>query len=200
MQPVVAFLTTRVQAPTQQDWKKLVKMMRFLKKTQDVVLSLNVEKMILRWYWDASFAVHPDYKSHTGGTLTMGKGCILSSSKKQKLNTRSSAEAELVAVDDGMGLMLWSKLFLEAQGHTVEDNVLYQDNKSAILLEKNGKASSTKRTRHLNIRYFFVTDQVSKGNLRVEYCPTDQMLADYFTKPATGAKFWYESAGAGTCR
>ena len=191
IQPVVAFLTTRVQAPTQQDWKKLVKMMRFLKKTQDVVLSLNVEKMILRWYWDASFAVHPDYKSHTGGTLTMGKGCILSSSKKQKLNTRSSTEAELVAVDDGMGLMLWSKLFLEAQGHAVEDNVLYQDNKSAILLEKNGKASSTKRTRHLNIRYFFVTDQVSKGNLRVEYCPTDQMLADYFTKPTTGAKFWY---------
>ena len=110
---------------------------------------------------------------------------------KQKLNTRSSTEAELVAVDDGMGLMLWSKLFPEAQGHVVEDNVLYQDNKSAILLEKNGKASSSKRTRHLNIRYFFVTDQVSKGNLRVEYCPTDQMIADYFTKPTTGAKFWY---------
>ena len=82
------------------------------------------------------------------------------------------------------------RLFLKAQGHEVEDNILYQDNKSAILLEKNGKASSSKRTRHLNIRHFFVTDQVSKGNLRVECCPTDQMLADCFTKPTTGAKFW----------
>ena len=102
-------------------------------------MSLNVEEMVLHWYWDASFAVHPDYKSHTGGTLTMGKGCILSSSKKQKLNTRSSTEAKLVAVDDGMSLMLWSRLFLKAQGLEVEDNILYQDNKSAILLEKNGK-------------------------------------------------------------
>ena len=108
---------------------------------------------------------------------------------KQELNTRSSTEAELVAVDDGMSLMLWTKLFLEAQGLIVEDNVLHQDNKSAILLEKNGKASSSKRTRHINIRYFFIADQVSKGNLRIVYCPTDQMIADYFTKPTTGTKF-----------
>jgi len=85
--------------------------------------------------------------------------------------------------------MLWTKQFLEAQGHQVDDNILHQDNKSAILLEKNGKASSSKRTRHLNIRYFFVTDQVSKGNLKIKFCPTDDMIADYFTKPTTGAKF-----------
>ena len=84
-----------------------------------------------------------------------------------------------------MGLMLWTKLFLEAQGLVVRSSVLHQDNKSAILLEKNGKASSSKRTRHINIRYFFVTDQVSKGNLAIEHCPTDQMIADYFTKPTT---------------
>ena len=70
----------------------------------------------------------------------MGKGCILSTSKKQKLNTRSSTEAELVAVDDGMSPMLWTKLFLEAQGHKVRDNILHQDNQSAVLLQKNGKA------------------------------------------------------------
>ena len=66
--------------------------------------------------------------------------------------------------------MLWSKLFMEAQGVVVEDNILYQDNKSAILLEKNGKASSSKRTRHLNIRYFFVTDQ------RVQRKPQHRVL------------------------
>ena len=120
--------------------------------------------------------------------MTMGKGFMLSTSRKQQLNTRSSTEAELVAVDDGMSIMLWTKLFLEAQGHEIEDNILHQDNKSAILLEKNGKASSSKRTRHLNIRCFFVADQVKKGNLKIICCPTDDMIADCFTKPTTGSK------------
>ena len=187
--PAVSFLCTRVREPTDQDWRKLWRMMKFLKGTSGEVLTLKVAGMQLNWYWDASFAVHEDYKSHTGGALIMGKGCVLSSSTKQKLTTRSSTEAELVAVDDGMSLMLWAKLFLEEQGLQVIDNVLHQDNQSAILLEKNGKASSSKRTRHINIRYFFVTDQVSQGNLNIKYCPTDQMIADYFTKPLTGTKF-----------
>jgi len=164
--------------------------MSFLKTTKDDVLTLSADSTsTIHWHWDASFAVHPDYKSHTGGTMTMGKGSIFSMSRKQKLNTRSSTEAELVAVDDGMSQMLWTKLFLEGQGVKVEDNILYQDNQSAILLEKNGKASSGKRTRHLNIRYFFVTDQVEKGNLTIKFCPTDEMIADYFTKPLTGERF-----------
>ena len=58
-----------------------------------------------------------------------------------------------------------------------------------MLLEANGQKSAGKRSRHLNIRYFFVTDQVEKGNLSIEYCPTNQMLADYMTKPLHGAKF-----------
>jgi hypothetical protein len=80
-------------------------------------------------------------------------------------------------------------LFLQAQGYRIDKNILYQDNKSTILLAKNGKRSSSKRTRALNIRYFFVTDQVEKGNLSIEYCPTDEMVADYMTKPLSGAKF-----------
>jgi hypothetical protein len=60
---------------------------------------------------------------------------------------------------------------------------LYQDNKSTILLEKNGKRSSGKRTRALNIRYFFLTDQIEKGNVSVEYYPTKEMIGDYMSKP-----------------
>ena len=86
-------------------------------------------------------------------------------------------------------MILWTKLFLEAQGYDVEKNILYQDNKSAILLETNGKKSSEKRTRALNIRYFFLTDQVEKGNVTIEYCPTDDMIGDFHTKPLQGAKF-----------
>ena len=190
IKPIVVFLCTRVKAPTEQDWSKLIKMMKMLKGTAKDVLTLTADNLnVLNWHFDASFAVHQDYKSHSGGSMTMGRGAFMSMSKKQKLNTKSSTEAELVAVDDGMGQMLWTKLFLEAQGLKIHKNILHQDNKSAILLEKNGKASSSKRTRHLNIRYFFITDQVSKGNVSIVYCPTDDMIADYFTKPTTGLKF-----------
>jgi hypothetical protein len=81
------------------------------------------------------------------------------------------------------------KIFLEAQGYDVEKNIVYQDNKSAILLETNGKKSSGKQTRALNIRYFFITDQVEKGNTQIEHCETDNMVRDFFTKPLQGKKF-----------
>ena len=85
-------------------------------------------------------------KSHMGVIMMMGKGSIQSALTKQKLNTRSLTEAELVAVNDGMGIVLWSRLFLEAQAFDIKKNILYQDNRSAILLEKNGKASLSQRT------------------------------------------------------
>ena len=67
--------------------------------------------------------------------------------------------------------------------------MVYQDNQSAMLLENNGRGSSSKRTRHINIRYFFVTDRIKEGEMRVEYCPTGDMVADYFTKPLQGSLF-----------
>ena len=139
---------------------------------------------------DASFAVHPDFRSHTGAVMKLGNdGAAISSSSKQKLNTRSSCEAELVGADDISTKILWTKLFLEAQGFEVKTNILYQDNKSTILLLKNGKRSSGKRTWALNIRYFFLTDQRSKGNVEFEYCPTGEMIGDFLTKPLQGKDF-----------
>lgn len=190
IQPTVSVLTTRVQKPNNQDWGKLVRLMKYLHSTRDKHLVLSVDKIgVVKWFVDASFAVHPDFKSHTGAVMTMGGGAVTSMSKKQKLNTRSSTSAELVGVDDVMTMILWNKLFIEAQGYIIKKNILYQDNKSSILLEVNGRKSAGKRSRALNIRYFFVTDQVAKGNLTIEYCPTDAMTGDYMTKPIQGEKF-----------
>ena len=116
-------------------------------------MTLNIEELgVIKWYVDASFAVHPDFRSHTGAVMTMGEGAMQSISRKQKLNTRSSTEAELVGVDDASTLVLWTVLFIESQGYNVSKNILYQDNKSAILLEMNGRKSDGKRSRALNIR------------------------------------------------
>ena len=54
---------------------------------------------------------------------------------------------------------------------------------------KNGKSSSSKRTKHINIRYFFITDRVANGELSIEWCPTGDMVGDYMTKPLQGALF-----------
>ena len=121
--------------------------------------------------------------------MSHGKGSVYSTSVRQKLTTKSSTEAELVGVDDVMPMILWTRQFLECQGYTIQDNVVYQDNQSAMLLENNGKRSSTKRTRHLKIRYFFVTDKIKSKEMSVEYCPTGDMWADVFTKPLQGASF-----------
>ena len=126
--------------------------------------------------------------------MSYGKGALISISAKQKLNTRSSTDAELFAGDDAMSLVFWTRLFLEAQGIEVQENIVYQDNKSAILLEEKGKASSGKQTRHLNIRFFFIHDHVNKGNLRIVYCPTKDMRGDYPTKPLQGQDFWSHRA------
>ncbi len=185
--PAIAVLCTRVNSPTESDWGNLLHMMRFLNRTKEDKLILRADNLhILKWYVDASFAVHPDFRSHTGAGLTLGKGFPITMSRKQKLNTRSSTESELVGADDASQLILWTKLFMEAQGYEIEKNILYQDNKSTIQLLKNGKQSSSKRTRAINIRYFFLTDQIEKGNLMVEYCPTKEMWADFMTKPLQG--------------
>jgi hypothetical protein len=121
--------------------------------------------------------------------MMLGKGSAYSACTKQKLNVKSSTEAELVGVSGVMPQVLWARYFVQVQGYTVSDSLVYQDNQSAMLLEKNGPGSSRKRTRHINIRYFFVADRIGNGEVKVEYCPTGDMLADFFTKPLQGSTF-----------
>jgi hypothetical protein len=190
IRPAVSFLNSRLLQPDEDDYKKLTRVVRYLDTTVDMPLVLAADDSgQIRWWIDSSFAVHEDMKSHTGGTMSMGKGSIYSTSAKQKLVTRSSTEAEIVAVHDVMPQLMWTGHFLLEQGFCVKESLLYQDNTSSILIEKNGRSSCSKRTRHMNIRYFFVKDQVDAKRVRIEHCPTADMIADYFTKPLQGAPF-----------
>ena len=188
IQTAVAFLCTRVKCPDEDDYKKLTRVIQYIRDTQTITLTIEANDNP-RWWVDSSYAVHPDMKSHTGVLMSIGKGCTYTASNKQKLNTKSSTEAELVAVDDAMGQVLWTRHFLAAQGIPVPATTIYQDNKSTILLAENGRASSSKRTRHINVRYYFVTDKIKKGEVKVAFCPTTNMLADFFTKPLQGNTF-----------
>ena len=190
LQTAVAFLSTRVKQPDHDDYKKLGRAMKYLRNTITLPHTLEADDLqLVHWWINGAFATHHDMRSHTGGAMSLGKGVIYGTSTRQKLNTRSSTEAELVAVDDCMSQILWTNYFLAAQGYNINECVVYQDNKSAILLEENGRASSSKRTRHINIRYYFVTDRANCGEIKLQHCPTAEMLGDYFTKPLQGALF-----------
>jgi hypothetical protein len=124
----ISFLTTRVRNPDVQDWAKLQHLVEYLRSTVEMPLVLGATSGgVLHWYVDVAFAVHPNMRGHSGGALTLGIGFPISSSSKKKLNTRSSTESELVGVDDLMSLILWSRIFLKAQGYVVKDNILHQD-------------------------------------------------------------------------
>ena len=187
----VAFLTTRVKSPTKEDFDKLGRVIKYLRATPNLCLSLKAkpEENKNVWRADGSHAVHPDMRGHTGGIFTMGKGAIYCTSTKQKINTKSSTETELVAADEVLTQAIWSRYFLLAQGLPEFKIKLLQDNLSAMLLEKNGMTSSGKRTRHLGIRAFWISDQVKQDIVTIEHESTEDMVADFFTKPLQGAKF-----------
>mmetsp|Transcript_34996 Transcript_34996/g.52860 ORF Transcript_34996/g.52860 Transcript_34996/m.52860 type:complete len:213 (+) Transcript_34996:3-641(+) len=168
------------------DEKKAI-LRRFVMKTMFLLVADDFQT--LTWYIDSAFAVHADMKSHTGSAFTLGKGAICSDSTKQKINTQSSTESELVGVDDKIAKVIWTKKFIECQGFKVKLNIVYQDNQSTLKLSNNGKESSGKRTRHFDIKYFYVTDLISRDEVKVIYCPADDMVADYMSKPLVGYKF-----------
>jgi hypothetical protein len=183
----IIFLTTRVRATDKDDWNTLVHLMRYIRGTRTMPLILSANGSgILKWWVDTLFAVHPNMHGHSGGGLSLGRGFPIVSSTKQKLNTRISTETEIVGADDFMPAICWTHYFMKAQGYGVKDNILFQDNKSSILLEKNGKASRSNRTKHINIRYFFITNRVNKEEVSVVWCPTGDMIGDYATKPLQG--------------
>jgi hypothetical protein len=114
----VAFLSTRVRAPTEQDWGKLDRVLRYINCTQDMGMCSEAGSGItVLAYVDASFAVHEDYKSHTGGVISLCKGPLFVKSAKQKLMSKSSTEAELIGISDMLLQAIWTRDFLAEQDY-----------------------------------------------------------------------------------
>ena len=101
LEPALSLLCTRMSKPSIGDEKKSFRVLDYLKETVDDVRVIEAKSLDKLYMWvNASYAVHPNTRLHTRGAISFGKGIILSRSSKQKLNTKSSMEAELVAVSD----------------------------------------------------------------------------------------------------
>jgi hypothetical protein len=190
IQVAVAFLTTRVKKPDTDDWGKLRRVLKYLKGTKYMKLLLSIDDLSkIMWWVDASDRTHEDCKGHTGAMMSLGGGAVISSSRKQKINTKSSTESELVALDDALTTILWTLYFIEAQGYSIEQNIIFEDNMSTINLAVNGTFSSSKRTKHIKARYFFIKDKIEEGEVEIRYCPTEKMWSDVLNKPKQGGPF-----------
>ena len=173
-QAVTAFLTTRVRSPDKDDWGKVKRVLSYLKGTIHMPLILSADSLTLSWSWvHTAYAIHDACRGHTGAGMSFGQGMSLSYSWKQKINTKSSTEAELVGVDDTMGYILWARYFMQEQGYNMDPSLLYQDTMSAILLETNGRASSSKRTKHIKVKYYLNKDKVNQKEITIKHCPTE---------------------------
>ena len=165
-------------------------MLEYLYGTYDLPLILGADDIhTIYTFVDASYAVHEDMKSHTGGVITFGRGGIGCKSAKQKLVTKSSSEAELVGASEYLPSTIWVQYFLQAQGFPHHTSYFEQDNQSAIRLERNGHASASQQSCHINIRYFFITDRLNTDNITLRYCQIEDMLADFLSKPLQGSLF-----------
>lgn len=113
IQVAIAFLSTRTTKSDEDDWKKLQRVLCYLKGILHLRLRLSCDEgtPIIKWWVDASYAVHHDLKSHSGAILSLGSGCVYSKSSKQKINAKSSTEAELIAASDMSSQILWTLYF-----------------------------------------------------------------------------------------
>jgi uncharacterized protein Yka (UPF0111/DUF47 family) len=185
----ISFLTTRTINPTEEDLKKLFRVLKYLQGTKDLSLHLSMNKDILiHGYIDSSFGVHVDGKGHTGLVINIGDGAVFSKSSKQKLVARSSTEAELIGLADSLPQLIWTRNFFLEQGFSTGPVNILHDNLSTIKLVMNGKSTST-RTRHIEMRYFFIRDRIERKEAEINYKDSENMLADFYTKPLQGSKY-----------
>ena len=129
---------------------------------------------IIKWWVEASYAAHLDIIGHTGVTMTFGRWYVRGITKKLKIKAKSSAEAEFIGNDDALPQILWAWYFIADQGFTIDESVVFRDNLSAMLLKSNGMAFSSKWANHIRVRYCFIKNRISVGNIVVKNWPNSK--------------------------
>ena len=193
--PDIAYEVNRraqhMQAPTIADGRACDRVFRYLAGTKSLGLLFGrgsaADTGALSAYADADWGSNPsDRKSITGWVAMLGGDPVSWASKKQKVVSQSSCEAELYAEAAAINEIKWLRGLLDELGlggtHTP---ILFGDNQSTQSLTRNGIKSE--RTKHVDIKYQFVTDEVTRGHVQLQWVPTTQQLADVLTK-ALGAQ------------
>ena len=196
----VAFLSTRVNVCDVDDMAKLYRLLGYVVGTRDRGIIFKIfEYMTVNAFIDAAHGVHRCVlhtgKLHTGCVVIVGEhGAVYAKSTKQKIVTKSSTEAELVGLSDTASQGIHTRRFLVAQGCDIGPVKIHQDHMSCIALMKRGCPGSDK-SRHIEIRYFWLAERVANGEVVIEHLSTKRMLANILTKPVQRPQFQEERRG-----
>ena len=194
--PCVGHLASKNGKATEQDLGRATRVVEYFNYDPDHHLLFRPRSFLIISSADASYAEHEDAMSHTGGCVGLegvNGGCFfIFNSSKQKIVSKSSAEAELIASSTTGEYMVWLHYMLESfgLGLGVPSMLLEQDNQAAIRFNTAGHGTF-KRTKHINVRYFWLFYLVKEGKLTIKYVPTMDMVSDILSKPIVGSKFMY---------
>lgn len=187
----ISILSQKISNPSKEDWNQLKRVVKYLKSTSNLKLKLsntanNQDGLI--GYADANWAEDRNTrKSNSGYAFFYNGGLINWSCRKQTCVSLSSTEAEFVALSDACQEAIWLQRLLEdMHQRIVFPTTIYEDNQSCLKLIKEERLSN--RTKHIDTKFHFVKDYVDKGIIECKYCPTEEMIADLFTKPLSAVK------------
>jgi hypothetical protein len=172
----VSYLATRAAVATEQDYRKLLRIVRYLSGTPDIGLVFQNPDLIARIFADASHGIYPDGHSQAGLVITLGSAPVFCRSTKIKSITRSSSESELVALEDASTYVVWIRALLnELLGpqSIIQPTAVFQDNKSTVIMAVQG--GNFKRTKHLVCKEGFVRERIALGEMKLLYLPTESM-------------------------
>jgi hypothetical protein len=189
-------LTRHLNDPRPDHWRAAIRLLRYLKGTQTLALTYRRpdkdkgQSAVITGFSDADWGGDTETRRSTSGIIFIVCGAAFSWRTKLQTSTAlSTCEAELNALTEAAKEAIWVRyLVAEMQATTNDDPVqIFEDNQAAILITENHRFSE--KTKHVAIKYFFVREQVANGAIKVTYCPTNEMIADIFTKPLTRIAF-----------
>ena len=190
---VVSKLSQHFAEPTVEHWNTLKQVFRYLKGTTEQGLCFrrnDTEKLGLRVYSDADWASDPaDRRSTSGYCVSLNEESSLISWKTRKQPTvaLSTCEAEYMSLASAIQECIYLEQLLRGvDTYQYAQTKVYEDNQGAIALAKN--PVNRQRCKHIDIKYHFIRENVNNGKFILEYCPTEQMIADVLTKPPTKLK------------
>jgi hypothetical protein len=192
LQLTLSVLSTKARNPNVHDMERLDRVVGYLLETKDKGLWINISNLKLHAYFDASWACHSDLKGHSGILITLGKNGLplIWKSKKQKVVSRSSTEAELIAMFEGLDSLLYMRRLSEFLGCENPDPiVIYQDNTSAMKLSYLGGTTSGSNSKFMDLKYFWIKEYLELKIFTLEYLPSASHLGDFFASPRIGSHF-----------
>ena len=194
--PATTYLATKYWKATERDYKKALRVVEYFNYHENHCLYLRPKSLDIVVSADASYAEHPDAKSHSGGCVGFegynGEGCFfMFISSKQPVVAKSSCEAELICANTVADHMVWLSDLKEEVGFPSVKPVRFdQDNQSAMQIAMQGKGTF-KRTKHIKVRFFWIKDLIDSGLMVFKYVMSSEMVADILSKPTVGSKFQY---------